>query len=256
MLGLSIFLISFLGIFGVTIIIPVLPPAEMINNLVGASGIISPILGISGTVLTIALINGFFWAIIFFLTYNVAIRATRKKMISQKNITIYPTLQKATQDYIPPQTFLKKPIYKERKRKTQVSLDQPIEKIEGIGRIYGYKLRKMGINNINDFLTTGSTRKGRNEIARRLGVSHSTILRWINRADFFRINGIGKQYSSLLEESGVKSVKDLAYRDPFRLYTQMKNINWKKNLVKRTPPYNKVKEWVKNAKGLQHTIVH
>lgn len=255
MLSFVIFLFSFLGIFGISIIIPALPPGEIINNLFGFSGTISPILGISGTTFTNALINGFFWAIIFFLTFNFAIRITRKKTAMPKNITVYPTLQKATSDYIPPQTFPKKPVYKIRKRKTQVSLDQSVEKIEGIGRIYGYKLRKMGISSIKDILNVGSTRKGRNEVAKEIGVSPSTIFRWVNRADFFRINGIGKQYSSLLEESGVNSVKDLAYRDPYRLYSQMKNINWKKNLVKRTPPYNKVKAWVENAKGLQQIIV-
>ena len=255
MLGLAVILITFVGFFGITIIIPNLPPGEIINNLIGGSSIISPIPGLSGTMFTNALISGFFWATIIFLGYNVAIRLTRKKMMMPKDITVYPTLQKATSDYIPPQTFQKKPIYKIRKRKTQVPLDQSVEKIEGIGRIYGYKLRKMGINSINDILNAGSTRKGRNKLAKGVGVSQSSILRWVNRADFFRINGIGKQYSSLLEESGVNSVRDLAYRDPFRLYNQMKNINRNKNLVKRTPPYNKVKAWIENAKGLQQIIV-
>ncbi|MEJ2241032.1 MAG: DUF4332 domain-containing protein [Candidatus Bathyarchaeota archaeon] len=199
MLGLAIFLISFVGFFGISIIIPVLPPGEIINNLMGNPSIISPIPGITGTVFVNALISGLFWATIIFFSYNIAIRLTRKKMIIPKDITVYPTLQKATSDYIPPQTFSKKPIYKTRKRKTQVSLDQSVEKIEGIGRIYGFKLRKMGISSINDLLTAGFTRKGRNELAKGVGLSHSTIFRWVNRADFFRINGIGKQYSSLLE---------------------------------------------------------
>ncbi len=173
-----------------------------------------------------------------------------------KGMAVYPTLQKATSDYVPPQTFLKKPIYEVRKRKTQVPLDQTVEKIEGIGRIYGYRLRKTGIGSINDLLNASSTRKDRYQLAKKVGVSHSKLLRWVNRADFFRINGIGKQYSSLLEESGVNSVRDLSQRDPYRLYMQMKKINWEKNLVKRTPPYNKVKAWVEHAKGLRQIIVH
>ena len=256
MLGTAVIVISFLCLFGFTIIIPTLPPGDLIIQFLGFSEINSPFSGISGLVFTNALINGFFWGITSLIIYKLLSHLTRRKMEVPKGIIVYPTLKKATSDYIPPQIFPKKPIYKLRKRKTQVSLDQSVEKIEGIGRIYGYKLRKMGISNINDILNAGSTRKGRYKLAKGVGVSHSTLLRWVNRADFFRINGIGKQYSSLLEKSGVNSVKDLAYRDPFKLYTEMKNTNWEKKLVKRIPPYNKVKAWIENAKGLQQIIAH
>ena len=256
MLGIAIIIISFLCLFGITTIVPTLPPGDLIIQFLGFSEITSPISEISGVVFTNALINGFFWGITSFIIYKLLIRLTRRKMELSKGMTVYPTLQKATSDYIPPQTFPKKPIYKVRKRKTQVHLDQTVKKIEGIGRIYGYRLRKMGISSINDLLNASSTRKDRYQLAKKVGISHSKLLRWVNRADFFRINGIGKQYSSLLEESGVNSVKDLSQRDPHILYKQMKIINWEKNLVKRTPPYNKVRAWIENAKGLRQIIIH
>ena len=253
-----IFVISFLCLFGISIVIPTLPPGALMHSFLGFLEISSPISEISGIVLTNSLINGLFWGTIILIIYGLPNSFSKKKTLMPVGfkITQYPVLQKSTSEYIPPETFVKKTIFNVRKRKSQMSLDQNVEKIEGIGHVYGNKLRKLGINSINDLLIAGSTRKGRYDLIKRIGVSKSILIRWLNRADFFRINGIGKQYSSLLEESGVKSVKDLAYRDPFRLYTQIKNINWKKNLVKRTPPYNKVREWVKNAKGLQHTIVH
>ena len=254
MLSIVIFIMSFFCLFSISIIIPTFPPGEIIHNFLGFSEIISPISGISGVVLTNALINGFFWGTIILVIYGLERRISRKKTLMPVRITEYPVMQKSTLEYVPPQIFVKKPAYKVRKRKTQVSLDKNIEKIEGIGNVYGDKLRKLGINSINDLLNAGSTRKGRSDLAKGLGVSNSTLLRWINRADLFRINGIGKQYSSLLESSGVNSITDLSVRDPRRLYEKIRDTNWKKSLVKRTPAYNKVKDWIESAKSLQQIV--
>ncbi|TRO48123.1 DUF4332 domain-containing protein, partial [Candidatus Bathyarchaeota archaeon] len=254
MLSVIIFLLSFLCLFGVSIVIPTLPPGEILHNFLGFSEITSPISGISGVVLTNGLINGLFWGTIILLIYILVTGFSRKKPLMHVGIkkTQYPVLQKSTSEYIPPQTFIKKPIHTVRKRKTQGSLDQSVKKIEGIGRVYGNKLRKLGINSINDLLTAGFNRKGRYDLAKAVGVSYSTFMRWINRADFFRINGIGKQYSSLLELSGVNSVTDLSARDPYRLYGKMKQMNSQKSLVKRTPPYDEVKDWIESAKNLEN----
>jgi predicted flap endonuclease-1-like 5' DNA nuclease len=258
MLGAIIFLMSFLCLFGISIVIPALPPGGIIHSFLGISQITSPISGISGVVLTNALINGFFWGTIVLLIYILTTSFSRKKPLMPVGIKItqYPVLKKSTSEYIPPQTEIKKPIRTVRKRKTQVSLDQNVEKIEGIGHVYGNKLRKLGINSINDLLTAGSNRKDRYYLAKTVGVSHSTLIRWVNRADFFRINGIGKQYSSLLELSGVNSVTDLSIRDPQKLYEKMKQMNLQKSLVKRTPPYYKVKDWIESAKNLQSIVLY
>jgi predicted flap endonuclease-1-like 5' DNA nuclease len=258
MLSVLIFLMSFLCLFGFSIVIPALPPGEIIHAFLGISTIASPISGISGAVLTNALINGFFWGTIILLIYILTTSFSRKKPLMPVGIKItqYPVLQKSTSEYIPPRPFIKKPIPNLRKRKTQVSLDQKVEKIEGIGQVYGNKLRKLGINSVNDLLNAGSTRKGRYDLAKSVGVSHSKLISWVNRADFFRINGIGKQYSSLLELSGVHSVTDLSIRDPQRLYEKMKQTNLQKSLVKRTPPFYKVKHWIESAKNLQSIVLY
>ena len=252
-----IFVISFLCLFGISIVIPTLPPGEIMHSFLGFLEISSPISEISGIVLTNSLINGLFWGTIILIIYCLSNSFSKKKTLMPVGfkITQYPVLQKSTSEYIPPETFVKKTIFNVRKRKSQMSLDQNVEKIEGIGHVYGNKLRKLGINSINDLLIAGSTRKGRYDLIKRIGVSKSILIRWLNRADFFRINGIGKQYSSLLESSGVNSVMDLSIRDPRRLYEKMKQMNWEKSLVKRTPPYNKVKDWIEIAKNLQPMIM-
>jgi predicted flap endonuclease-1-like 5' DNA nuclease len=77
-----------------------------------------------------------------------------------------------------------------------------ITDIEGIGEAYAVKLRLAGVNTTESLLQKGSTRKGRQELAKATGFSAKVILKWVNRADLCRVSGIGAQYADLLEASG------------------------------------------------------
>jgi predicted flap endonuclease-1-like 5' DNA nuclease len=133
-------------------------------------------------------------------------------------------------------------------------LDQDIETIEGIGPTYGNKLRNSGVKVVEDLLRAGSTRSRRRILANKVGVASATLLKWVYRADFFRIRGIGTQYSSLLESAGVNTVTDLARRNPKNLYAKLREINRKKNLVRRIPPYRTIQRWIKSAKNLKRIV--
>ena len=61
-----------------------------------------------------------------------------------------------------------------------------LENVEGIGEVYGAKLRKVGVRSIRALLEKGSTPKGRQEIADKSGISGKMILTWINHADLKR----------------------------------------------------------------------
>lgn len=251
MLGAVIFVASALFLFGVTIVVPTLPPGEIIYGFLGISDVTSPISGISGVVFVNAIINGLFWGTIILTTYGLYSRQPKKKTIQPLWSPSYPLSRLSPPEYVPPKTILKRPVTKTRKRRTHTPLDQNIETIEGIGRIYGKRFRKSGVKTIDDLLREGSTRNGRCHLAKKVGVSPSTVLKWIYRADLFRIIGIGKQYSSLLESAGVNSVTKLSTKNPDKLHETLIKTNQKKNLVRRTPPYNTVKEWIENAKNLK-----
>ena len=252
MISAAIFVASFLFLFSITIVVPTLPPGEIIHSFLGISETTSPISGISGAVFINAVINGLFWGITILTIYGLFNRHSRKKALLPTDFLSYPTLNKSTSEYIPPKTYAKRTPSTARKRRTQVSLDQNIETIEGIGLIYGKRLRKSKVETIDDLLRAGSIRKGRNILARKIGVSPSTILKWVYRADLFRIMGVGKQYSSLLESAGINSVTKLSTTNPNKLHEKLIETNQKKNLVRRTPPYNMVKEWIESAKTLTH----
>ncbi|MCL4269606.1 MAG: DUF4332 domain-containing protein [Anaerolineales bacterium] len=129
-----------------------------------------------------------------------------------------------------------------------------ISQIEGIGPVNAAKLSKAGVRGTNGLLKMGATRKGRQELAKATGFSAKVILEWVNRADLFRVKGIGTQFSDLLEAAGVDTVPELAARNPEALLEALTKVNAKKNLVNQLPGLNNVKAWIKNAKSLKRIV--
>ena len=106
----------------------------------------------------------------------------------------------------------------------------PIETIEGIGPTYGAKLKEIGILVVADLLASGASRRGREELVEKTGISAALILKWVNMADLMRISGIGEEFSELLEAAGVDTVKELRNRVPENLYQAMLNANSQRQL--------------------------
>ncbi|MBN1362176.1 MAG: DUF4332 domain-containing protein [Sedimentisphaerales bacterium] len=125
-----------------------------------------------------------------------------------------------------------------------------IEDVEGIGPTYGEKLRIAGVNNTDDLLAKGKTRKGRAELAEKTGISESLILKWVNMVDLYRIKGIGSEFSELLEASGVDTVKELSKRVPANLAAKITEVNAQKKLTRRVPTEAAVADWIEQAKKL------
>ncbi|MEN6308296.1 MAG: DUF4332 domain-containing protein [Anaerohalosphaeraceae bacterium] len=125
-----------------------------------------------------------------------------------------------------------------------------IEDVEGIGPSYGEKLRSAGINNTDQLLKAGKTKKGRAELAEKTGISESLILKWVNMVDLYRINGIGSEYSELLEAAGVDTVKELKHRVASNLTQKITEVNTQKNLTRRVPTESVVAGWIEQAKQL------
>ena len=131
-----------------------------------------------------------------------------------------------------------------------------VEEIEGIGYAYSRRLNKAGINTTDELLKAGGTKQGRKELSEKTGVSETIILEWVNKADLFRIKGIGEEYSDLLKEAGVSTVIQLARRNPENLCEALVGVNEAKNLVQRTPTLNQVKDWIEQAKNLPRKVEH
>ncbi len=126
--------------------------------------------------------------------------------------------------------------------------------IEGIGPAYAEKLTKAGIRSVEKLLQNGASDKGRKKIAEATGISHTLILEWVNRADLYRIKGVGAQYSDLLENAGVDTVVELSKRVADNLYSKMLEVNKAKNLTNQMPGIKQVKKWIEQAKKLPRVV--
>jgi len=126
--------------------------------------------------------------------------------------------------------------------------------IEGIGKTYKAKLKKINIYTTEALLEAGATRSGRKKLAEKTGISEKLILEWVNLSDLFRIKGVGEEYSDLLEEAGVDTVRELAQRKPENLLKKMQETNAKKKLVRQLPTLANVEDWVAQAKALPRVV--
>jgi predicted flap endonuclease-1-like 5' DNA nuclease len=129
-----------------------------------------------------------------------------------------------------------------------------INEIEGIGAGYSEKLQAVGIKTVEELLKAAATPKDRKELEGKTGIGHHHLLKWVNQADLFRIQGIARQYAELLEAAGVDSVKELAQRRPDHLHAKLVEVNQKHHHVKTVPSAEQVKKWVDQAQALPRIV--
>ncbi len=129
-----------------------------------------------------------------------------------------------------------------------------IEDIEGIGVVYGEKLRAAGCGTVARLLEDGASRRGREAIANKTGMDAGLILRCVNMADLFRIKGVAAQYAELLEAAGVDTVKELRNRKARNLHQAIHQTNQKRRLVRQVPSEKMVAAWIDQAKELKPVV--
>lgn len=135
-------------------------------------------------------------------------------------------------------------------------MSYPIEEIEGIGPANGAKLKAAGITDTDALLKHCCDKKGRDAMAEKAGIGASSLLKWANMADMMRLKGVGRQYSELLEASGVDTIKELRTRRADNLTAKMSEVNAAKKLAKSTPSESMVTEWIEAAKTMEPLITH
>ncbi len=131
-----------------------------------------------------------------------------------------------------------------------------IESIEGIGPKFGEALRSAGVRTVDDLLEAGATKAARGALAEKTGISEVRVLKCVNMADLFRINGVASQYAELLECAGVDTVKELKHRNAENLAAKMAEVNDEKNLVRRTPSAKVVQHWISQAGKLPPKVTY
>lgn len=126
-----------------------------------------------------------------------------------------------------------------------------IKTIEGINKVYAGKLAKAGVKTTGILLRHSITPEDRGRLAKKVGVSKKLVLEWANISDLLRIKGVGEEYSDMLEEIGVDTVKELKMRNISNLYPAIKNYCDKSRLVRKPPSQKQVANWIKQSKMMK-----
>ena len=123
----------------------------------------------------------------------------------------------------------------------------PVENIEGIGSGFGQRLRADGIATTEALLELCSSDSGVQRVCQCVDLDENTVHNWGTMADLMRIRGLGGQWAELLWRCGVKSVQDLASREPDALVTRMAEVNTEEHRVYELPGERRVQQFVAEA---------
>jgi len=135
-------------------------------------------------------------------------------------------------------------------------MDYKIVEIEGVGDVYAKKLTAAGVNKVSELLEKCAAPKGRKALAEATEIPEKLILRWTNHADLFRINGVGPQFSELLEAAGVDTIKELRHRVAENLQKKLEEVNAQKKLTRAVPSVKEVQKMIDQAKELEPKVTY
>ena len=133
------------------------------------------------------------------------------------------------------------------------TISHKIEKIEGIGKSLGNKIRKTGVKTTKDLLKTCSTKTGFQQVVEATKVPEDTVTQWVSMADLMRIPSVDGQISELMLASGIKSPEVLAKANAIALADEMATINRREKKIPTSielPNAGKISEMIKAAKTL------
>lgn len=131
-----------------------------------------------------------------------------------------------------------------------------VEDIEGIGPVYAKQLQDAGINTSDALLEAAGPKAGRDALEASTGISGKLLLEWVNACDLMRIDGIGAQFSDLLEAAGVDSAAELAQRNAANLANTFLELNAARATTRRAPTEAMVADWIEQAKKLPKVVTH
>lgn len=132
-----------------------------------------------------------------------------------------------------------------------------IEEVEGIGPTHAASLRQAGVGTTEELLERGATSIGRAALASTTGVSEAVILKWVNHVDLMRIDGVGSEYSDLLEAAGVDSPAELAQRNAANLAQTFQELDAARpDWIRSLPSVTTVEGWIAQARALPKLVTH
>ncbi len=127
-----------------------------------------------------------------------------------------------------------------------------VEEIEGIGPQYAKLLKQMNINTTEELRTISFV-----QIAEATDISTKLLYKWQCIADLFRVRRAAEEYTELLFEMGIHTVRALSEQDVDILHANVRAFaakvsqkpSWR-GKVKKVPTRRDVEAWIASAKEL------
>lgn len=142
----------------------------------------------------------------------------------------------------------------------------PIKQIGGIDAGAIEKLRAVRIRTTTGLIKAGKSARGRKELAQKTGIPVQEILNLVNQADLMRIKGLGGEYTLLLKDAGVDTLRALRFRNPQHLAKRMAEQNAERRKraaearaekeVQLLPGEKAIQKWIERAKTLPLQITY
>ena len=132
-----------------------------------------------------------------------------------------------------------------------------IDEVEGIGATFAQTLSAAGVGSTDALLEQGGSAAGRKRLSEATGISEAMLLKWVNHADLMRLDGVGSEFSDLLEAAGVDSCTELARRNAANLAITFQELDAARpNTVRRVPSEATIAGWIAQAAKLDKVVSH
>jgi len=134
-------------------------------------------------------------------------------------------------------------------KKTVNSYFSTLRDLQAINPEGAASLASLGISTPTELLTEVGNEKKRKELALKLKVSESEIIRWMSSAELAELKGMGTLNANLFHKTGIENIPNLAKQDPAVLYEKLLAL-------KKNDPHSEgilipreaiIRVWVKEA---------
>jgi predicted flap endonuclease-1-like 5' DNA nuclease len=123
----------------------------------------------------------------------------------------------------------------------------PIDEIDGVGPAYAEKLATAGVISTRALLERCATDAARERLADQTGISAALLERWAESADLTRVNGIGDEHMTVLNQLGIGTMEALAAADAGDLHDRASAIDADAGLGTPVPAAASFARWITQA---------
>lgn len=134
----------------------------------------------------------------------------------------------------------------------EIVTSYPLKDIKGLAHTFVNKLEELNIRTTEDILRVGCSRKNRDTISKRTGLSERTLLRLVHTSDICRVPSMGPENAAMLELLAINSLADMLKLKPLDLHSKIHQNRIKINQqgIIFMPTKNQVNQWFDEARAL------